>query len=151
MTKTKLAATLLLLCAPLCAAPADDAPAKAPVVEKQPPAPLFFRIGAAEFTPGGFLDFTSVYRSTNVGSGIGTSFGSIPAPNTPQSLLGESRFSAQNSRLALKVGSVHGATEITGYVEADFLGVQPTNAYVSSNGNSLRMRLYWADVKVGKW
>ncbi|MHB8541179.1 MAG: hypothetical protein ACYDCD_09600, partial [Candidatus Acidiferrales bacterium] len=34
--------------------------------------PLFFRIGGANFTPLGFLDFTSVYRSTNVGSGIGT-------------------------------------------------------------------------------
>jgi len=114
-------------------------------------APLSLHIGAAEFTPGGFLDFTSVFRSTNVGSGIGTSFGSIPASNTAQGQLGESRFSAQNSRLSLKVNTVYGAADVTGYVEVDFLGTQPTNAYVSSNGNSLRMRLYWADVKAGKW
>lgn len=122
-----------------------------PAADQVTNAPLSFRIGAADFTPGGFLDFTSVYRSTNVGSGIGTSFGSIPAANTAAGQLGESRFSAQNSRLSLKVSSKPGNAVLTGYVEADFLGVQPTNAYVSSNGNSLRMRLYWADAMIGKW
>src|SRR6266581_9619119 len=34
-------------------------------VEK--PSPLFFRIGSAKFTPGGFMDLTSIFRSTNVG------------------------------------------------------------------------------------
>src|SRR6185437_13733261 len=29
--------------------------------------PLFFKIGGTEFTPLGFMDFTSVYRSTDVG------------------------------------------------------------------------------------
>jgi hypothetical protein len=42
------------------------------------PSPLYFHIGGMALTPGGFLDFTSIFRSTNVGSGIGTSFGAIP-------------------------------------------------------------------------
>src|SRR5260370_584416 len=43
--------------------------------------PLSFKIGSADFTPGGFVDFTTFYRSTDVGSGIATSFGTVPSSN----------------------------------------------------------------------
>ena len=36
------------------------------------------KIGDAIIIPVGFMDMTSVTRSTNPGSGIGTNFGSIP-------------------------------------------------------------------------
>jgi len=116
-------------------------------------APLSFKIGSAEFTPGGFLDFTALYRSTNVGSGIATAFGSIPFNNQlPQARLSETRLSAQYSRLSLKVDAhLTGSTSITGYVESDFLGFQPANAYQTANSDSLRLRVYWADVRHGKW
>jgi hypothetical protein len=115
--------------------------------------PLSFKIGSADFTPGGFLDFTTFYRSTNVGSGIATSFGSIPYSNQlPQARLSETHLSAQYSRLSLKVDThLSAATTFTGYVETDFLGFQPANAYVTANSNSLRLRVYWADVRHGKW
>jgi hypothetical protein len=114
--------------------------------------PLSFKIGAADFTPGGFLDFTSIFRTTNVGSGIGTSFGSNPYSNTAAGALTENRFSPQNSRLSLKVdANVNDSTHVTGYVETDFLGFQPPNANQTSNSDSLRLRLYWADVKHGAW
>ena len=46
------------------------------------PAPLSLKIGSTYITPVGFLDGTYVVtRSTNVGSGIGTNFGSIPFNN----------------------------------------------------------------------
>lgn len=114
-------------------------------------APLSIRIGAADFTPGGFVDFTSVYRTTNVGSGIGTSFGSIPFSNSTAGKLSESRFSTQNSRFSLMVKANPGNQSVTGYVEADFLGYQPPNGLVTSNGVNLRMRQYWVDVKRGRW
>jgi hypothetical protein len=114
--------------------------------------PLSFKIGNADFTPGGFVDITSVNRTTNVGSGIGTSFGSIPYNNTlPQARLSESRLTAQNSRLSLKVNANTGVNDFTGYVETDFLGFQPPNANQTSNSNSLRLRLYFVDVKHKKW
>src|SRR5262249_17496270 len=98
------------------------------------------------------LDFTYIFRSTNVGSGIGTSFGSIPLANTVKGQLSESRFSAQNSRLNLKVTAKPTSnTSVTGYVETNFLGFHPPNAHVTNNSNSLRLRLYWAQVQVGKW
>src|SRR6266851_9509969 len=122
--------------------PSDSDPAK------EQRSPLSFKIGAAEFTPGGFLDITSITRTTNVGSGIGTSFGSIPYNNQlPAARLTESHLSAQNSRLSLKVNSKLGAQEITGYVESDFLGFQPPNGNTTSNSDSLRLRLYFLDLK----
>ncbi len=113
------------------------------------PAPLSIKIGDAELTPGGFMDLTNVFRTTNVGSGIGTSFNGIPYNNTAAGKISEDRMSAQNSRLALKVTSTVLGMPVTGYLETDFLGVQPGNPYVTSNSMSLRMRLYWVDVRRG--
>lgn len=126
-------------------APAQDA-------EHSQPS-LSFKIGSADFTPIGFLDFTAVYRSTNVGSGIGTSFGSIPFNGaSPAGQLSEMRFSAQNSRIGLQVDANPSKNlKLTGYVEADFLGTAPSNLEVTSHSDTLRMRLYWADVRYGKW
>lgn len=114
--------------------------------------PLYFKIGGAEFSPLGFMDFTTVYRSTDVGSGIGTSFGSIPFnASSPAGQLSELRFSAQNSRIGLKVDSNVDNMKIRGYLEADFLGNAANNVFVGSHSNTLRMRLYWVDVRRGKW
>src|SRR5690348_12001197 len=62
---------------PVTAKSSDAANVAAQATDENQPT-LSFKIGGADFTPVGFLDFTTVYRSTNVGSGIGTSFGSIP-------------------------------------------------------------------------
>lgn len=117
----------------------------------EPAAPLFWRLGVARITPGGFLDFTTIFRTTNVGSGIGTSFGSIPFSNTPAGRLSQTQLTAQNSRLSLKVEVPVGRQAVTGYLEADFLGVDPPNAFVTSNSHSFRLRLYWADLRRGRW
>jgi hypothetical protein len=115
--------------------------------------PLSFKIGAAQFTPGGFLDMAAYYRSENLGSGLATSFGAVPFNNVlPQGRLSETHLSAQYSRLSLKVDAdLTSSTAITGYVEADFLGFQPPNANITANSDSLRLRVYWADLKHGKW
>ena len=64
---------------------------------------LAFHIGNATFTPSGWVDFTAYLRSTDVGSGIGTNFLSIPYSNTPQGGLSETRLTAQSSRFAVRV------------------------------------------------
>lgn len=116
------------------------------------PSPLFFKIGSARFTPGGFLDLTAVIRSSGTGNGIGTSFGGVPYNNNfPTAGLTETRLSAQNSRISLKVEAPAAGGNITGYVEADFLGLTAANANVTSNSNSLRMRVYFGDYRRGKW
>ena len=121
--------------------------------EDRPAAPLSFRIGGADFTPGGFVDMSAVWRSTNVGSGVATAFGSIPSNNSPAGQLSEWRFSSYNSRVTLKVTErplESGKVLATGYIETDFAGALPNNAYVTGNSNSFRLRQAWASVQTGK-
>jgi hypothetical protein len=113
--------------------------------------PLSFKIGIADFTPFGFLDFTTLYRSTLNGGDIGSSFGSIPYANTAAGRLSETRFSAKNSRLGLRVDSTVADTKVMGYLETDFLGNAATNINVASNSDVLRMRVYFVDLKKGQW
>jgi hypothetical protein len=111
-------------------APAEQ-PAAAPATS-----PLTIHIGDAELLIGGFMDATAVTRSTNLGSGIVTSFGTIPFSNTPQGHLSEIRFSAQHSRLTLQATSKIGRANVKGYLEADFLGNTAQNLNVTSNSDS---------------
>jgi hypothetical protein len=114
--------------------------------------PLSFRIGGADFTPGGFLDLSTVWRSTNVGSGVATAFGSIPANNSPAGRLSEWRFSAYNSRLTLKITERPFKNVLaTAYFENDFAGSLPSNAYVTGNSMTFRMRQAWIGIETGKF
>jgi hypothetical protein len=113
--------------------------------------PLAFQIGNTAFTPVGFMDFTTVYRSTNTGGSIGSGFSSIPFNNAAAGQLSETRFSAQNSRVGLRVDSNLGDTKVLGYLESDFLGAGPTNQNVTSNSDALRMRVYFVDLRRGDW
>jgi hypothetical protein len=116
------------------------------------PAPLFFRIGSARFTPGGFMDLTDVFRTTGTGNGIGTSFGGIPFNNNfPTAGLTENRMSMQNSRIALRIDADVAGGKVAGYFEADFLGAIAQNANVTSNSNTFRSRLYFVDYRRGPW
>jgi len=118
-----------------------------------PEHPLSIKIGNADFTPGGFVDLTGIFRSTDIGSGLGTSFTSIPYITTlPQARLSELRETSQGSRISLKVDApIAGSTAVTGYVESDFNGYVPANANQSTNGDSMRLRLAWAQVRHGNW
>ncbi len=142
--------------------PANPAPAASAARQENKESPLSFRIGGAEFTPGGFVDFENVFRSTNAsnasstfsqnnGNSIGTNFGLIPFNNTIQGHLTEFRSTAQYSRFSLKVTDKFGANNVTGYIEGDFNGNDAANSYVSQNSHTLGLRLYWLDLKRGKW
>ncbi len=109
------------------------------------------QIGPVTITPLGFMDFTSVTRSTRNGGDIGTAFASFPYSNTAAAQLSEERFSAKNSRLGLRMDTEIMDTKVTGYFETDFLGNQPTNINVASNSDTMRMRVYFVDVQHGPW
>jgi hypothetical protein len=116
-----------------------------------PESPLQIRIGDAYITPIGFMDFTGVWRDKNDGGSIGTSFGSIAYGNIYQTNLSEFRLSMQNSRVGFRVDAMVKGAHVIGYMEADFLGNNPSNVLVSSNSNTMRSRLYWVDVAKGSW
>ena len=119
--------------------------------EKPKESPLSFRIGGAEFTPGGFVDLTAFWRSTNAGTGYGTNFFSIPFHNTIPGQLTETRFTAENSRITMKVTNSFKGNDVTGYYEMDFHGNDPANLNVTSNSSTMRLRQFWVDVRRNKW
>ncbi|MBZ5525829.1 MAG: hypothetical protein LAP21_26705 [Acidobacteriia bacterium] len=127
------------------AMPASDAP------QEPKESPLSFRIGGADFTPGGFVDFETVFRTTNTGGSTATSFGSIPFNNTIPGHLTELRMTGQYSRYNLKVTDKFGKNNVTGYLEGDFNGNDAANVFVTSNPHTNRLRVYWVDVKRDKW
>jgi len=135
------------------AAPATSAHASD--TEQQPPAtpesPLAIHVGNADLLIGGFMDMTVINRDVNTGNGIGTSFGTIPFSNTFQGNLPETKFSAQNSRITLQATTKVGSADIKGYLEADFLGNAPNGLNVTSNSDTLRMRLYWVQYRQNKF
>jgi uncharacterized coiled-coil protein SlyX len=120
--------------------------------ESDPDPPLQLHLGTASITPVGFMDFTSVWRNHAAGGSIGTSFASIPYGNSIyQDNLSEVRLSMANSRIGFRVDADVKGAHVIGYMEADFVGNNPANVAVTSNSNTMRSRLYWADVRKGQW
>jgi hypothetical protein len=145
--------------APLMLQPAHDRTSRRGILlgrggqnlQPKNPSPLGISIGNTTFTPLGFVDFTWFGRSTNVGSGIGTNFGGIPFNNNVSSQITENNFSTQNSRIGFRVDSTVAGAKVLGYFEADFLGNQPANVFVTSNSDTFRMRNVFVDLQKGKW
>src|SRR5271157_650209 len=114
--------------------------------------PLQFNIGNVTILPIGFMDLTAVWRNVDAGSGIGSSFGSIPYNNVTAAHLSEFRFSPQNSRLGFRVDGNWKGAHFIGYNEFDFLGTSGSNNLGVTNGAFVpRIRLYWLDVRKDKF
>jgi hypothetical protein len=141
--------------APVTKLPAASATAALAGQDAGQDAPLYIKLGSTELYPLGFMDATNIYRSTNMttqgGGSIGTSFGSIPFSNTVLGRDSEDKFSAQNSRIGLRTHSKVFGADVTGYLEADFLGYLAPSGNITSNSDSLRLRLYWVDYRKGMW
>ncbi len=102
--------------------------------EVAPASPLSISIGNSTFTPLGFVDATYFVRSTAIGSGIGTNYGSAPFNNVANGHLSENNFSAQNSRVGFRVDSSFEGWKVLGYLEADFLFNNNANGFqITSN------------------
>jgi hypothetical protein len=123
--------------------------------QRQPnaqPLPLgAIKVGEAVLTPGGFVDFENIFRTTNTQSNIATSFATIPFSNTALGSTSEFRTTAQFSRLNFKIEDHFRGTDFLGYVEGDFSGNSAPNVYQSVNGLTNRLRLYFGYARRGKW
>jgi hypothetical protein len=117
---------------------------------EQPPIGSF-KFGDALLTLGGFVDFENIFRTTNTQSNIATSFAAIPFNNSAQGRVTEFRTTAQFSRLSVKLTDSFHGNDITGYIEGDFGGNDAPGVYQSVNQHTNRLRLYFADLKRGKW
>lgn len=135
------------------AAPAANTSVTQAEAEKPKESPLSFRIGAAEFTPGGYVDFANIFRTTNTGNDVTTAFWAIPFNNiTAAGNLTEFRSTAASSRINLKTTArILNNTQVTGYIEADFNGNDAANVFVTTNPHTMRLRLFWVDLRPGRW
>jgi hypothetical protein len=138
--------------------PEPPPPALAPPVpvpqggSAEQPSPLQIKIGDATITPVGFMDITNTWRSTNAGTSLQTNFGSFPYNNTVPGRLTEDKWSAENSRLGLRVDANVKGANVLGYFEGDFVGGSPSNnTQVNSNSFLFRIRQYYVDVRKGFW
>jgi hypothetical protein len=113
--------------------------------------PATIKLGDAVLTPGGFVDFENVFRTTNTQSNIATDFAGIPFSNTALGNVSEIRTTAQFSRLNFKIEDTFRGTAFLGYVEGDFSGNSAPGVYQSVNGLSNRLRLYFGYARHGKW
>jgi hypothetical protein len=111
--------------------------------------PLAIHVGDADLLFSGFIDATVIRRTTNTSSGLGTSFGTIPFPNTVQGHLNDTQFSAQASRLALQATAKFGTANLKAVLEMDFLGNAPNGLNVTTNSDTPRMRVYWGQYRQG--
>jgi hypothetical protein len=133
-------------------AAAANTATRSDVAQEQPKqSPLSFRIGGTEFTPGGWVDFENIFRTTNTGNVTATNFWAIPFSNTAAGHLTEYRSTGQYSRFSMKVNGTYAGNDVTGYVEADFNGNDGNNVFVTANPHTARIRVYWVDLKRDKW
>jgi hypothetical protein len=110
-----------------------------------------FRIGDAILELGGFVDLENIFRTTNTQSNIATNLGGFPFNNTAQGRVSEFRTTAQFSRLSFKIQDRFAGNDIMGFVEGDFSGNDAPGAFQSVNPHTNRLRLYFMDLRRGKW
>lgn len=72
-------------------------------VASETPAGPSIAFGPLQMRLGGYLGVTGIYRSTNSGGRVGTSFASTPYQDRLEGEVSEARLSAQTSRLSLRV------------------------------------------------
>jgi hypothetical protein len=114
-------------------------------------APLTLSIGGVALSPTGFLDLSQVWRSKTVTSGLPTNFASIPFNNTVEGNRRQTLSTAANSRIGMQLTTKFQSVGLLGVLETDFLGFLPGNVSTTTNSNGMRLRLAFADLRVGKW
>ncbi|WP_408873484.1 hypothetical protein [Gluconobacter roseus] len=103
--------------------------------------PPIFQIGNLTVRLGGFVDFSNIWRSSNMTSGPATAWNNFPYANSPNHGLSEERFSAQLTRFStLLEANPTKSVRLQAYVESDFGGSGGTTNSVQINGYTPRLR-----------
>ena len=102
--------------------------------------PLAIHFKGITLTPGGFLAAETVWRPHATFSDINTPFNSIPFSGQSQARFSEFYGSGRQSRISTLAQGKAGNVNLTGYIEADFLGAGVTSNNNQSNSYVLRQR-----------
>lgn len=123
----------------LKAAVAEDQKA---VKAAESPAVLHYK--GVTITPGGYLAAETIYHSHALIADVNTPFTSIPYPGNSLAKVSEINFTGRPSRTSLLVEGKLEHVKLSGYYEADFLGVGTASNNRQSNSYVLRQRLAFA-------
>jgi hypothetical protein len=103
---------------------------------------------------GSFIAMEGVWRAHNENASGASDppFGTLPFQNSPLYYENELRFSAQQSRIALKAsGDIDPAQHLKAYYESDFLGAGVTANSRESNSYNLRIRQAYLEYDNDNW
>ena len=106
--------------------------------------PLAIHFKGVTLTPGGFVAADAVWRQHAMFSDIGTQYNAIPFSASGQAHSSDFYGSGRASRMSLLAKGNWGNTVLTGYYEADFLGVGVASTNNQSNSYVLRQRQLWS-------
>ena len=95
-------------------------------------------------TPGGFLAAETAYRNRAESADINTQLAGTPFQASDLAHVGENAFSARQSRLTMLVQGKLASANLSGYVEADFLGAGTTSNNRQTNSYVFRQRQLFA-------
>lgn len=105
--------------------------------------PLAIHYKGITITPGGFTAAETVWRQRATGSDINTPFNSINYDGASQAHLSEFEGSGRQSRISMLAQGKLDNSNLTGYVESDFLGTGITSNNNESNSYVMRFRQFW--------
>ncbi len=110
-------------------------------------------LGPITLTPGGFLEFTGIYRKRNETADIASSFSAIPFPNNNNFNISEYRETARDTRFSLLAQGPPGYnSKGEGYLETDFVSAGTSSNSNESNSYTQRVRqayLSWSRPDLG--
>jgi hypothetical protein len=93
--------------------------------------------------PIGFVAAEFVWRQRNITADIGSSYSAIPFSGTTNGNMTEARLTGRQSRIGFLMTGNAGTTKVTGFWEADFLGVGTSSNSNESNSYPLRLRQFF--------
>ena len=102
--------------------------------------PMSIHYKGITLTPGGFVAADTVWRSHAMYSDLGTQFNAIPFSASAQARTSDFYGSGRASRISMLAKGNLGETVLSGYYEADFLGVGVASTNNQSNSYVLRQR-----------
>ncbi len=105
------------------------------------------RFKGITLTPGGYMAAETVWRNRAIGSGINSSFNSVPLPGNEQSHISEFNASGRQSRISMLAEGKLNTVKIGGYYEGDFLSAGTTSNDNQSNSYTFRQRQFWGQAK----
>jgi hypothetical protein len=106
--------------------------------------PTTIRYKGVGITPGGFLAAETVYRNRAESADINTQLAGTPFQASDLAHVGENAFSARQTRLTMLVQGKLASANLSGYVEADFLGAGTTSNNRETNSYVFRQRQLFA-------